>query len=113
VVAVQSSIQVYRSAIGNQPACTDPWFAEVLSRSRSGDEEALREISGRCLTHVLDTVERRFPNRDEEGLLDIIQDANAALLRAIESFPGASADQFLAHLDRELGRELDSLAVDG
>jgi DNA-directed RNA polymerase specialized sigma subunit len=112
-VAVQSPIQVYRSAIGKQPKCTDPWMAEVLSRSRSGDEDALREISGRCLTHVLDTVERRFPNRDEEELLDIVQDANAALLRAIKSFPGTSADQFLAHLDRELGQELDAIVVDG
>src|SRR5207249_258555 len=102
-----------RNAIGNQPACTDSWFGEVLSRSRSGNEEALREISGRCLTYVLDTVERRFPNRHEEELLDIIQDANAALLRAIESFAGTSAAQFLAHLDRELGEELDALAVDG
>jgi hypothetical protein len=110
---MQSPVQLYRNTLGGQPTCSDPWFGETLSRSRAGDDGALREISGRCLAHVLDAVERRFPDRGEEELLDLVQDANAALVRAIQSFQGASATEFLAHLDRELGQELDALAVDG
>jgi hypothetical protein len=110
VVAVASPIQTYRSALGGQPPCADPWFADTLSRWRAGDDGAWREISGRCLARVLDAVERRFPDRGEEALLDLVQDANAALVRAIKSFPGTSATDFFAHLDRELGRELDVLA---
>lgn len=110
---MQSPIQVYRTQITGQTACADPWFADALIRSRTGDEAAVREISGRCLAYVLDAVERHFPNRDEDELFNIIQDANAALLRAIESFPGNSAAEFFAHLDAELRRELDVLGVDG
>ncbi len=85
VVAVQSPIQMYRSALSGQPECTDPWFAEALSRWRAGDAGAWREISGRCLGRVLKAVECRFPGRDEEELLDLVQDANAALVRAIRN----------------------------
>src|SRR5579862_9284924 len=50
---METPLDIYRRVVGEQPACDAPFFSEALSRYRAGDEQAAREISGRCLRFAL------------------------------------------------------------
>ena len=99
----------YRRVVDQQPACDEAWFAERLTRLRSGDEAAGREISGSCLRLALRLAEE-MPNPPASwSLLDLIQEANAGLVEGLASFTGTSAADFLQHARQTITRRLDSL----
>lgn len=109
---MESPLSIYRQRVREQPICTDVWFVETLARARAGDVAARRAIQGSCSSRVLSVVEARYADRDEDDLLDLVQDANVAVDTVVESFAGETAVAFLAHLDEAIERQLQQMALE-
>jgi hypothetical protein len=107
---VESALELYRQKVSELPACEEPWFSGTLQRLRSGEEDQVREISGRCLHLALALAEARAGKRDEAELFDQIQEANAALLESIHSFKGTGWDEFRRHAEQTITRRLAACA---
>jgi len=76
------------------------WFAERLAKSRSGDEQAHRELAGACLRHVFSLALEYGVRFNDEERMDAVQVANNGLMRAIKSYQGHDAGGFLEHVSR-------------
>jgi hypothetical protein len=111
-VAVETAMSIYRQRIRELPACSADWFTEALARARAGDEMARRTIQGGCGSRVLSVVEARYANATDEELLGLVQDANVALERVVETFSGESVEEFLPHLDAAIERQLQQMALE-
>src|SRR5947209_11014187 len=51
--AMPSALQTYRTAIEQQPPCSEEWFPDALVRARAGDDGARRRILGCSLRLAL------------------------------------------------------------
>lgn len=109
---MESPLSSYRQRVQELPVCSEVWFTEALARARAGDAAARGTIQGGCLARVLRVVETRYANRDEDELLNLVQDANVALDTVVESFTGETIDAFLHHLDDAIERQLQQMALE-
>jgi DNA-directed RNA polymerase sigma subunit (sigma70/sigma32) len=64
--------------------CAGPWFSVQLGKSRSGDEEAWRRISGSCLRLVLHIAKQQWASNKHVSLFDLIEEGNNILVRTIK-----------------------------
>jgi DNA-directed RNA polymerase sigma subunit (sigma70/sigma32) len=96
-LAVEETLELYRSAVTAQPECAEPAFSGWLRRFRDGDEAAGRAISGSCLRIALAEVESRPTLPGGLAFLDAVQEANAGLVEALHSFTGSTAEEFVEH----------------
>jgi DNA-directed RNA polymerase specialized sigma subunit len=106
---MESTLELYRTAIAGQPECADPAFSEWLRRYRAGDEAAGRELAGSCLGLALALAES-FPDSPPGfTVLDLVQEANAGLVEALHTFTGATAGEFVDHARNTIAAWLNDL----
>lgn len=97
-------IEVYRQKVSLLPDLDDSWFGQALAAARAGDDEARRRISGSSLRVALAATERRVLVGD---LLDSVQEANAAIHEAIDTFASDTVADYCTHLEERVSRRLD------
>lgn len=102
-------MELYRAKIADVPLVTDPEFGDLLRRFRAGDEAAGRAISGGHLRMAIEIAESLPEPPAGFDLLDTVQEANAGLWEAIETFPGSTADEFAEHARRTIHHWLANL----
>jgi DNA-directed RNA polymerase sigma subunit (sigma70/sigma32) len=106
---METPLETYRRVVAEQPTCDPPFFVEALSRYRSGDGSAARSISGSCLRFALALAEERAREAPTLDLFDVIQEANAGLMEAITTFPGAELHDFLDYARGRIQRRIADL----
>ena len=107
VTAMEPELILYRQQIDEQPLCVDPPFQEYLSRYRAGDEIGARWISGSCLRIAYEIAMNMDDPPPALDLFDRIEEANAALMYAIKSFGGSSADEFIPYARQAIKARLE------
>lgn len=105
-------LEKYQTMIETQPSCDDPWFAEMWSKYQTGDEYAGRCISGSCLRLALCIAQDRTGDYPDFALLDLVQEANAGLADALQSFSGGNAVSFREHATGAIYNRLAGLAIE-
>ena len=94
--------ELYKAQVVNLPECQDPWFQETLARARTGDEGALRDISGRCLVIPLQIAEKYWRPDFGFTLLDLIEEGNRVLMKITKNFTVSSAAEFICKVKEEI-----------
>ena len=79
------SIQMYLKEIGKIPLLTSEEEVELAKRKERGDKEAERAIIEANLRLVV-SIAKKFASAKGLGLLDLIQEGNIGLFRAVEKF---------------------------
>jgi RNA polymerase primary sigma factor len=80
------SIQIYLKEIGNYPLLSHSDERALASRIKEGDEEAKNLLAKANLRLVVATA-KKYSNRSADlGLLDLIQEGNLGLYKAVEKF---------------------------
>jgi DNA-directed RNA polymerase specialized sigma subunit len=107
---METPLEIYRRVVAEQPACDAPFFSAALSRYRAGDEQAAREISGRCLRFALAVAEEHAKGALSLPLLDMVQEANVGLMEAITAYSGDDLDDFMDYARLRIQRRVAALA---
>jgi len=92
---METPLELYRQQLSTLPPCDPAFFADALNRYRAGDTSAAREISGRCLRLALVLGEDRARQLGAADVLDMIQEANRGLWKAVTTYAGNDLDDFL------------------
>jgi RNA polymerase primary sigma factor len=80
------SVQMYLREIGKTPLLTQQEEKDLAKRVEAGDEEARRKFIQANLRLVV-SIAKRYVNRSPNlGLLDLIQEGNIGLSRAVDKF---------------------------
>ena len=79
------SIQMYLKEIGKVPLLTGDEETELAKRKEKGDKEAERKIIEANLRLVV-SIAKKFAGAKGMSLLDLIQEGNIGLFRAVEKF---------------------------
>ena len=79
------SIQMYLKEIGKIPLLSGDEEVELAKRKERGDKEAERQIIEANLRLVV-SIAKKFASAKGLGLLDLIQEGNIGLFRAVEKF---------------------------
>jgi len=79
------SIQMYLKEIGKVPLLTQEEEVELAKRKEKGDREAERKIIEANLRLVV-SIAKKFAGAKGMSLLDLIQEGNIGLFRAVEKF---------------------------
>ncbi len=79
------SIQMYLKEIGKVPLLTGEEETELAKRKEKGDKEAERKIIEANLRLVV-SIAKKFAGAKGMSLLDLIQEGNIGLFRAVEKF---------------------------
>jgi RNA polymerase primary sigma factor len=79
------SIQMYLKEIGKVPLLTSAEETELAKRKEVGDKEAERKIIEANLRLVV-SIAKKFAGAKGMSLLDLIQEGNIGLFRAVEKF---------------------------
>lgn len=111
-IPMDTALTQYKSVVDAQPPLDDGWFAEALSQTRRGDDEARRRILGSGLRLALAVAESVAPTRPDVPFWDLVQEANAALTRSLERFAGGAAADFAAQADRDIREHLRGVTAD-
>ena len=82
--ALEDSLQLYFRGVGRAPLLTPQQERELFRRKDAGDDRAKRELVEANLRLVI-WVARQYANRNVP-FLDLIQEGNLALTRAVEKF---------------------------
>ncbi len=103
------ALELYRAEIAKVPACDGPDFSRRLVEYRAGDEVAGRAITGGRLGMALTLVESLPELLAGLTLLDTVQEANAGLVQALQTFTGTTGGEFDEHARRTIHDWLNSL----
>ena len=83
---VPDAVQMYLKEIGKTPLLTKDEERELAKRSEKGDEEARQKLMKANLRLVV-SIAKRYVNRTPHlSILDLIQEGNIGLSRAVEKF---------------------------
>jgi RNA polymerase primary sigma factor len=86
VEELPDSVQMYLREIGKTPLLNQGQEKELAKRIEAGDEEARRQFIQANLRLVV-SIAKRYVNRSPNlGLLDLIQEGNIGLSRAVDKF---------------------------
>jgi hypothetical protein len=91
---METALEIYRQHLAGVPACDAEFFVQALARYRGGDDAAARDISGRCLSMALQLGEERARELGAVAILEVVQEANHGLWKAITTFSGKDFDEF-------------------
>lgn len=83
--SLEDSVKVYLKQIGKIPLLTLEEEQEIAKRIENGDMSAKEEMANANLRLVV-SVAKRFVGGSNMSLLDLIQEGNMGLLRAIDKF---------------------------
>lgn len=84
-VKVDDPVKVYLKDIGQAQLLTSEQEVELAKRILEGDEYAKKELSERNLKLVV-SIAKKYVNRSSMQFLDLIQEGNLGLLKAVEKF---------------------------
>ena len=84
-VKVDDPVKVYLKDIGTAQLLTSEQEVELAKRILEGDERAKKELSERNLKLVV-SIAKKYVNRSNMQFLDLIQEGNMGLLKAVEKF---------------------------
>ena len=84
-VKVDDPVKVYLKDIGQAQLLTSEQEVELAKRILEGDENAKKELSERNLKLVV-SIAKKYVNRSSMQFLDLIQEGNLGLLKAVEKF---------------------------
>ena len=84
-VSVDDPVKTYLKDIGKVPLLTNEEEIELAKRMAEGDEEARKKLSESNLRLVV-SIAKRYVSRSNMQFLDLIQEGNIGLLKAVEKF---------------------------
>ena len=84
-VKVDDPVKVYLKDIGTVQLLTSEQEVELAKKILEGDERAKKELSERNLKLVV-SIAKKYVNRSNMQFLDLIQEGNMGLLKAVEKF---------------------------
>ena len=84
-VKVDDPVKVYLKDIGQAQLLTSEQEVDLAKRILDGDAQAKRELSERNLKLVV-SIAKKYVNRSSMQFLDLIQEGNLGLLKAVEKF---------------------------
>ncbi len=84
-VKVDDPVKVYLKDIGQAQLLTAEQEIELAKRIKEGDEYARKQLSERNLKLVV-SIAKKYVNRSSMQFLDLIQEGNMGLLKAVEKF---------------------------
>lgn len=84
-VKVDDPVKVYLKDIGQAQLLTSEQEVELAKRIMEGDEWAKQELAERNLKLVV-SIAKKYVNRSSMQFLDLIQEGNLGLLKAVEKF---------------------------
>ena len=84
-VKVDDPVKVYLKDIGTTQLLTSEQEIELAKRILNGDERAKKELSEKNLKLVV-SIAKKYVNRSNMQFLDLIQEGNMGLLKAVEKF---------------------------
>lgn len=84
-VKVDDPVKMYLKDIGQAQLLTSEQEIELAKRILDGDEYAKKELSERNLKLVV-SIAKKYVNRSSMHFLDLIQEGNLGLLKAVEKF---------------------------
>ena len=88
------SIQMYLKEIGKSPLLTGAEEKTLAKRIQAGDEEA-KNLLAKANLRLVVSIAKRYVNRSQDlTLLDLIQEGNLGLFRAIEKFDWTKGYKF-------------------
>lgn len=84
-IKVDDPVKLYLKDIGQAQLLTAEQEVELAKRILEGDEYAKRQLSERNLKLVV-SIAKKYVNRSSMQFLDLIQEGNMGLLKAVEKF---------------------------
>ena len=84
-VRVDDPVKMYLKDIGTVQLLTSEQEIQLAKRILEGDERAKNELSERNLKLVV-SIAKKYVNRSSMQFLDLIQEGNLGLLKAVEKF---------------------------
>ncbi len=79
------SVQMYLREIGKVPLLTSEEEVELAKRTEKGDQEARKRLAEANLRLVV-SIAKKYTGRKNLSLLDLIQEGNLGLFRAVDKF---------------------------
>ncbi len=79
------SVQMYLREIGKVPLLTSDEEVELAKRAEKGDQEARKRLAEANLRLVV-SIAKKYTGRKNLSLLDLIQEGNLGLFRAVDKF---------------------------
>lgn len=89
-----STLALYLREIGETKLLTPSEEKELAKRVRAGDESARQRFIEANLRLVVHVAKRYVPRGDPEALLDLVQEGNLGLFRAVERFDPSLGTRF-------------------
>ena len=108
---METPLATYKKIVQEQAALAEADFQNLIAKGQQGDENALRQIAASCLKSCLNVVEQRFPQLDDAKQLDMLQEANAAMMGAIATFPGKKIPELTVHIEQAIIRHLQAPGI--
>ena len=105
---MQTPLELYESVLRQvcEEECVDAWFGEQLAKCRAGDSLARQRICGSCLFLALRLTKERLEPTCPIPEIELVQDANGALVDALDKFVGSTAQEFVRHATAEIEHRL-------
>lgn len=92
--SAQAILASYLKEIGKEPLLSKEQEQEITKRMRKGDEKARQTLIEANLRLVVYAAKRYVSNNQAEELLDLIQEGNLGLFRAVERFDPSYGTRF-------------------
>ena len=92
-VKVDDPVKMYLKDIGQVQLLTPEQEVELAKKILEGDERAKKELSERNLKLVV-SIAKKYVNRSSMQFLDLIQEGNLGLLKAVEKFDHTKGFRF-------------------
>lgn len=84
-IKLDDPVKMYLKDIGSVELLTSEQEVELAKRILEGDQQAKKELSERNLKLVV-SIAKKYVNRSSMQFLDLIQEGNLGLLKAVEKF---------------------------
>ena len=94
-VSTEDPVRMYLKEIGNVPLLTSEQEVDLARRVEAGDVSAKRELTEANLRLVV-SIAKKYTNRGLQ-FLDLIQEGNIGLIRAVERFDIAKGQRFATY----------------
>lgn len=91
---VYDSVRMYLKEIGKVPLLNRDEEVEVAKRIENGDESAKDELAAANLRLVVSIAKRYAKHNGKMGILDLIQEGNIGLMKAVDKFDYSKGFKF-------------------
>ncbi|ABJ58696.1 sigma-70 family RNA polymerase sigma factor [Lactobacillus delbrueckii] len=91
---VYDSVRMYLKEIGKVPLLSRDEEVEVAKRIKNGDESAKDELAAANLRLVVSIAKRYAKHNGKMGILDLIQEGNIGLMKAVDKFDYSKGFKF-------------------